>query len=75
MNCLLAPNPISHICPSTMPAQERYLSAFIQSVLQKARANQEPTEVILQLLDCAWEAQKLLWKLRIQQIQNDCCFD
>ncbi|XWK89699.1 MAG: hypothetical protein U7127_06440 [Phormidium sp.] len=43
---------------------EAHLSSFVQWVLQTTSGENVPTDAALELLDRAWEAQKLLWQLQ-----------
>ena len=45
------------------------LQTFVSWALEQSYAKQYPQEIRLQLLDCAWEEQKLLWAIR----NHDCC--
>ena len=71
MNYPLAPGSASRVCSLTVPDQEIRLSAFIRYSLQKTRTNQVSTDIALQLLNRAWEAQKLLWELQAARIQTE----
>lgn len=71
MNCSFAPNSTSCSCLLDTPEQELRLSAFIRFTLQQACINKYSSDAVMQLLDRAWEAQKLLWKLRIQRSLSD----
>lgn len=44
--------------------RELQLATVIQTIHQLSQSNKYPTEQVLPFLDLAWEAQKLLWKLR-----------
>ncbi|HEY9621289.1 MAG TPA: hypothetical protein V6C78_13015 [Crinalium sp.] len=43
---------------------EARLKRFIQWALQQSYLKHYSQDTLLQILDCAWEAQKLLWKIR-----------
>lgn len=44
--------------------RELQLATVIQAIHQVSQSGIYPTEQVLPFLDLAWEAQKLLWKLR-----------
>ncbi len=44
--------------------RESQLAAVIQTVHELSRSSKYPIDQVLPFLDLAWEAQKLLWKLR-----------
>ena len=50
--------------------RELRLQAFIQKAHQMSRSGKYPSVMALQLLDRAWEAQKLLWSLRQNQTKT-----
>jgi hypothetical protein len=50
--------------------QEAQLSAFVRWILTETCTNQHSPGEALKLLDQAWEAQKLLWRLRQQQPES-----
>jgi hypothetical protein len=66
MNIPVAPNSVARICPLNRADQEIRLRAFVQFTLRQTRTNCYSPDRAMQLLDRAWEAQKLLWRLRIQ---------
>ncbi|XGV97567.1 MAG: hypothetical protein ACAF41_01170 [Leptolyngbya sp. BL-A-14] len=64
MNAALAPSFVAPASSFNVSAQEIRLRAFIRFSLQKARTSEVSTDLALQLMDRAWEAQKLLWQLQ-----------
>lgn len=44
--------------------RELQLAAVIQTIHQLSQSSKYPIDQVLPFLDLAWEAQKLLWKLR-----------
>lgn len=44
--------------------RELQLAAVIQTIHQLSQSSKYPSDRVLPFLDLAWEAQKLLWKLR-----------
>lgn len=51
-------------CNRLTGTRELYLKAFVKSALQQSQAGKYSIDQNLHLLDRAWEAQKLLWRLR-----------
>jgi len=70
MNVSISPPVCDDLCPN-ITNQELRLSEFIKFTLQQARIGRYPSNIAMQLLDRAWEAQKLLWQLRNQRILNE----
>jgi hypothetical protein len=64
MNYSFAPHSNAFVQLGHMPEQEKYLSQFILDSLQQTCTNQYSPDIALQILDRAWQAQKLLWQLR-----------
>lgn len=52
--------------PVTPTQMESSLQRFIAWALQQSLLEHKPQDDRLYLLNCAWEAQKLLWQLRQQ---------
>lgn len=44
--------------------RELQLATVIQTIHQLSQSSKYPSDRVLPFLDLAWEAQKLLWKLR-----------
>lgn len=53
-------------CSLNQVDQQAYLRLFIHQILSDTQSGQYSSETAMQLLDQAWEAQKLLWQLRNQ---------
>ncbi|MBD1913360.1 MULTISPECIES: hypothetical protein [unclassified Leptolyngbya] len=54
------------VCISAEAMAELHLTAFVHGALQMTASGGYSGEAAMALLDQAWSAQKLLWKLREQ---------
>ncbi len=54
--------------PSSVVDFELRLSRFVSWVLQKSCSGQYPPQEALKMLDRAWQAQKMLWRLRQEKV-------